>query len=313
MCRPGLHAATNPPLPSSTSTVPQPFKGLSATILRESLYATGYLAIAPILREALSQQPAVQVCRQRACAAMPVGLPCRRGCCNANWRARLSRMGCPHLNPLQVAGHTGRSIRAERPDCGPDCHRVVAAGRHDQDAHAGGASYGLAWRLRARQRCMHAHQHACKAPAVCSAVLLHIPVLFGCRLACMSLSHHKAVAFVCGRPSPAPRHAPLTLLPATGHPAPQAFPDSKAHPEYRSFMSTTRHILATEGAGTFLAGLGPRAFRVCCAGGRLGRLGCWRGLGCQRQATAGEFGVTGEVASLLAVLQDAAAAESRRA
>lgn len=51
----------------------QPFKGLSATILRESLYATGYLAIAPILREALSKQPAVQVRWRVARAKLPDG------------------------------------------------------------------------------------------------------------------------------------------------------------------------------------------------------------------------------------------------
>ena len=35
-------------------------KGLSATVVRESLYATGYLAVAPLLREVLAQQPAVR-------------------------------------------------------------------------------------------------------------------------------------------------------------------------------------------------------------------------------------------------------------
>lgn len=35
------------------------YKGLSATILRESLYASGYLAVAPLLREALARQPAL--------------------------------------------------------------------------------------------------------------------------------------------------------------------------------------------------------------------------------------------------------------
>lgn len=35
------------------------FKGLSATILRESLYASGYLAVAPMLREVLAEQPAL--------------------------------------------------------------------------------------------------------------------------------------------------------------------------------------------------------------------------------------------------------------
>ena len=35
------------------------FKGLSATVARESLYACGYLAVAPLLREVLQRQPAV--------------------------------------------------------------------------------------------------------------------------------------------------------------------------------------------------------------------------------------------------------------
>lgn len=35
------------------------YKGLSATLLRESLYASGYLAVAPLLREALADQPAM--------------------------------------------------------------------------------------------------------------------------------------------------------------------------------------------------------------------------------------------------------------
>ncbi|KAL4458201.1 hypothetical protein ABPG75_013066 [Micractinium tetrahymenae] len=37
----------------------KPFKGLSATVARESLYACGYLAVAPLLREVLQRQPAV--------------------------------------------------------------------------------------------------------------------------------------------------------------------------------------------------------------------------------------------------------------
>lgn len=115
----------------------KPFKGLSATILRESLYATGYLAIAPILREALSKQPAVQ------------DIP-----------------GGPYVLSGIIAG---------------------------------------------------------------------------------------LIATVSSQPADTIK----TRM--------QAFPDNKANPEYRSFLSTTRHILATEGPGTFLAGLGPRAFRVCCA------------------------------------------------
>ncbi|PSC69614.1 Mitochondrial Carrier (MC) Family [Micractinium conductrix] len=45
----------------------------------------------------------------------------------------------------------------------------------------------------------------------------------------------------------------------------QAFPDSATHPQYRSLMSTVSHIVKTEGAGTFFAGLWPRAFRIVCA------------------------------------------------
>lgn len=35
------------------------WKGLSATVLRESLYASGYLAVAPMLRDVLAEQPAL--------------------------------------------------------------------------------------------------------------------------------------------------------------------------------------------------------------------------------------------------------------
>lgn len=80
----------------------------------------------------------------------------------------------------------------------------------------------------------------------------------------------------------------------------QAFPDNKANPEYRSFMSTTRHILATEGPGTFLAGLGPRAFRVCCAGGwcqRAGKGASFSRLLVPGSASAGPAGRTPPCAS----------------
>ena len=43
----------------STYGMLKPMKGLSATIMRESLYASGYLAVAPMLRGVLQQQPAV--------------------------------------------------------------------------------------------------------------------------------------------------------------------------------------------------------------------------------------------------------------
>jgi hypothetical protein len=43
----------------STYGALKPIKGFSATVLRESLYASGYLAVAPLLRGVLEQQPAV--------------------------------------------------------------------------------------------------------------------------------------------------------------------------------------------------------------------------------------------------------------
>lgn len=36
-------------------------------------------------------------------------------------------------------------------------------------------------------------------------------------------------------------------------------------------MSTAAHIARTEGVGTFFAGLGPRAFRIVCAGEPAGK------------------------------------------
>lgn len=45
----------------------------------------------------------------------------------------------------------------------------------------------------------------------------------------------------------------------------QAFVDPVANPEYRSVVSTTKHIIKTEGVGTLFAGLLPRAFRIVCA------------------------------------------------
>ena len=42
----------------------------------------------------------------------------------------------------------------------------------------------------------------------------------------------------------------------------QAFSDVATHPEYRSMLSTAKHIVQTEGAGTLFAGLLPRAFRI---------------------------------------------------
>lgn len=49
------------------------------------------------------------------------------------------------------------------------------------------------------------------------------------------------------------------------HRSVQAFPDSAANPEYRSFSSTVRHIVQTEGPGTLFAGLIPRSMRIICA------------------------------------------------
>ena len=42
----------------------------------------------------------------------------------------------------------------------------------------------------------------------------------------------------------------------------QAFPDKTANPEYRSLVSTVRHIVTKEGVGTLFAGLLPRATRI---------------------------------------------------
>ena len=55
-------------------------------------------------------------------------------------------------------------------------------------------------------------------------------------------------------------HAPRPLAPH-----PQAFPDVHSHPEYRSMLSTTRHIVQTEGVGTLFAGLVPRSLRIVAA------------------------------------------------
>lgn len=121
----------------STYGLAKPMKGLSATVIRESLYACGYLAVAPMLREVLQEQPAV--------AKLPGG-------------------------PLVLSG--------------------IAAG---------------------------------------------------------------LLATVCTQPADTIK----TRM--------QAFPDSATHPQYRSLMSTTRHIVQTEGVGTFFAGLGPRAIRIVAA------------------------------------------------
>lgn len=121
----------------STYGALKPLKGFSATVLRESLYASGYLAVAPLLREALQQQAVV--------ADLPGG-------------------------PLIVSG--------------------VAAG---------------------------------------------------------------LLATVCTQPADTIK----TRM--------QAFPDTAAHPQYRSLLSTTQHIIQTEGVGTLFAGLWPRAFRIVCA------------------------------------------------
>lgn len=81
---------------------------------------------------------------------------------------------------------------------------------------------------------------------------------------------YSAVWCACN-PSPPPHSTPL--LPAPYRTAAQAFPNAREQPQYRSVLSTARHILATEGAGGFYAGLLPRAFRICgvsscCCSGR---------------------------------------------
>ncbi|GAB4817787.1 hypothetical protein N2152v2_004833 [Parachlorella kessleri] len=45
----------------------------------------------------------------------------------------------------------------------------------------------------------------------------------------------------------------------------QAFPDSQQQPQYRSMLSTARHILRSQGARALFHGLLPRAFRNCGA------------------------------------------------
>jgi hypothetical protein len=45
----------------------------------------------------------------------------------------------------------------------------------------------------------------------------------------------------------------------------QAFADVEKYPEYRSLVSTTKHIVETEGFGTLFAGLIPRAARIVLA------------------------------------------------
>ncbi|KAI3435642.1 hypothetical protein D9Q98_001700 [Chlorella vulgaris] len=121
----------------STYGALKPIKGFSATVLRESLYASGYLAVAPLLRGVLEQQPAV--------ANLPGG-------------------------PTVVSG--------------------VAAG---------------------------------------------------------------LLATVCTQPADTIK----TRM--------QAFPDTISHPQYRTLVSTTQHIIQSEGAGTLFAGMWPRMFRIVCA------------------------------------------------
>lgn len=45
----------------------------------------------------------------------------------------------------------------------------------------------------------------------------------------------------------------------------QAFPNNAEVPQYASFFSTMRTVVAQEGVGALFAGLAPRAFRVCGA------------------------------------------------
>jgi len=42
----------------------------------------------------------------------------------------------------------------------------------------------------------------------------------------------------------------------------QAFPDLKTHPQYRTVLSTARHVVGEGGVGALFAGLLPRAFRI---------------------------------------------------
>lgn len=59
----------------------------------------------------------------------------------------------------------------------------------------------------------------------------------------------------------------INFIPIPGRPCVilQAFPDPTEKPEYRSMVSTTRHILHHEGYKALFAGLVPRAGRIVCA------------------------------------------------
>ena len=83
-----------------------------------------------------------------------------------------------------------------------------------------------------------------------------------------TLREHEAFEGMPGAAALAAGVSAGILATVTSHPADtiktrmQAFPDNKAHPEYASFVSTTRHILATEGVQGFFAGVLPRTFRL---------------------------------------------------
>ena len=168
----------------------KPLKGLSATVLRESLYASGYLAVAPLLREALQQQPAL--------ADVPGG-------------------------PLVVSGVAAGLLATV-------CTQPADTVKTRMQVRGGGAAaarWGVSWP---------------GGPPRCAPM----------RRTCPRRSN--------ARP-------PVALACSCAAPSMQAFPEAATHPQYRSLLSTTEYIIRNEGVGTLFAGLGPRSFRIVCAGG----------------------------------------------
>lgn len=145
------------------------------TMMRESLYAAGYLGVAPLLREALEQQPGVR--------SMPGG-PLILSGISAGLLATVTTQPADTIKTRMQVGH------------------LVAATR------------------------------------VCTG----------------AASSFAAFHFL-----------PLHLAPHPFLLSGQAFPDAAIHPEYRSTLSTVRHIVTSEGIGTLWAGLLPRSIRIVCA------------------------------------------------
>ena len=185
----------------STYGILKPMKGLSATVMRESLYASGYLAVAPMLRGVLQQQPAV--------ANLPGG------------PLILSGIAAGLL--ATVCTQPADTIKT-RMQASPLCLLLL-----------------LVWL-------------ACRICRLHAWLKWQVPSLSRMRLRVAAPS-----LMPCSPPCPACSSrlcAPLV----------QAFPDAATHPEYRSLLSTTQHIVRTEGVGTLFAGLGPRSVRIVAAG-----------------------------------------------